>query len=267
MEDLIDYHQFPDVESALKMATILEKNNVYYEIDDSALRFALNQSNSPSDRQVILRIKSSDVEKANSLIWSDNSNGDHFLYTFQDSDLVDVIANPEDWSPEEQEIARRIIRERNLRFTPDEIQSSRYARNKEKDQQQKEAGYLSNKNAGWFLIIGVLSIVNTFIFFNGWMAQFIFGLGITQAIDVTLYQIAGQYEWISLLISCLFSSIFIWLWYFARKGNKGAFLTGIIIYALDMGLCLYLQQWSFAVFHMCVLCFLTYGYWKLLRNV
>ncbi len=85
------------------------------------------------------------------------------------------------------------------------------------------------RGAGWFLTIGLLSGVNSLLQIFDAKIRFIFGLGITQV------------RW-------------------AKTGSQGAFLGGMIAYALDGVLLLYFSMWLDAAVHAYALWMIWQGY-------
>jgi hypothetical protein len=99
---------------------------------------------------------------------------------------------------------------------------------------------------GWFYWIGGLSIVNIGMGFAD--RKFLFGLGITELVDAVAQ--AGEHASLPLLaLSVAISLGFIGLGYQGRKGKQGFILAGLVVYALDAGLLLVIQDWLSAAFH------------------
>jgi hypothetical protein len=113
--------------------------------------------------------------------------------------------------------------------------------------------------AGWFYWLAGLSLVNTAIdFFKGdW--TFLFGLGITKLVAAFTSE-GGVDPMITLAINVLLIGVFVAFGAMAIKKSKPMYLVGIIVYGLDLLLCLLLQIWLFAVFHAWVMWQLIRGY-------
>ena len=116
MSDYIIYATFPDKEQAISLIALLQDANIEYEIDESSSLFKALASDQPIFDRIKIKINASDVERVDSLIEQDNETAsvEHFLYTFSDEDLVDVIKNSKEWTQEEAEIAKKIIIERGI---------------------------------------------------------------------------------------------------------------------------------------------------------
>jgi len=91
--------------------------------------------------------------------------------------------------------------------------------------------------ASWFFWIAALSILNSIIFMFNLDWNFVIGLGVTQILDFagkafSENMISGV-KYLSLAINILLSAIFIVIGLYAQKGSRKAFLSGMILYALD----------------------------------
>ena len=184
----------------------------------------------------------------------------HYLFSFSDTDIKDVIANPTDWTSEEQFIANQIIKKRGLVITAEDIHK---ARNKKAELEKSEIPAISkhtNKAYQWLFIIGYLSIINTIIQSTKSTVHFIFGLGITQITDAVSISTFENNSLFSFLISFLISGIFIALGYFAKSKYKWAYLTGLILYGLDTSIFVYSSDWLSTAFHLFVLFAIIRGY-------
>jgi hypothetical protein len=119
-----------------------------------------------------------------------------------------------------------------------------------------------------FYWIGALSIINSIIsIFNGSL-YFVVGLGATLFVDVVAAQLASQMPEIGtlarafgLILSLVISGIFGLFGYLAGKGQRWAFLAGMVAYGLDAILMLAFQEWIGFLFHL----YFLWGLWNGLR--
>jgi len=109
------------------------------------------------------------------------------------------------------------------------------------------------RGAGWFLTIGLLSGVNSLLQIFDAKIRFIFGLGITR--------VMGQGgTTVILVVDGLFIVMLILCSRWAKTGSQGAFLGGMIAYALDGVLLLYFSMWLDAAVHAYALWMIWQGY-------
>ena len=266
MDNFIEYQRFPTIESAVELIDILEENDISYRINDSLGSFDIAASSmSPFDKQVVVFIEEENFEKVNLLFINDNSpkedntDNDHYLYSFSDEDIIEVIANPEDWAELEVTLAKQIVKQRDLKITAEAIKSARKERFEEQLKVEAETKAQVSGGYSWFLWIGILSIINSIdILFHNQLF-FIFGLGITPFIDSLTNVSKRDYNVIGLIINVFISSIFIFLWIFAKRKQRWAFLFGMILYGLDTLLFVIIKDWWCVGFHVFVLTMIYYG--------
>jgi hypothetical protein len=100
-------------------------------------------------------------------------------------------------------------------------------------EQKLRAERVVKAGASWFLMVGVLSLVNSVLSMSGTGIRFIFGLGIAEFVDAFAKQ-AGQVGIVpNLIINACFAGLFLLFWNFAKKGEQWAFFVGIAFYAID----------------------------------
>lgn len=265
MSNFVEYKEFISFDLAADLLSLLDQNDIKYEIDDSSMRFSLVPYENLNGK-VIVKIQGTDIQKADELILMHVPQKEvgHFLNMFSDEDLIDVIANPYDWTDKEVNIAQDLITQRGIVVSAEVIKLAR------KDQSRKieeeKPVVLPNKSYVWFMWIGILSIINSILIISKANLRFMFGLGYTQIIDGLFYNASQNVKIIGLLISVLSTSIFFLIWYYAKLKNPWAYLIGIILYSLDMLIFIVYKDWLNAGFHVYVLLLLIFGYSRLLKT-
>ena len=116
------------------------------------------------------------------------------------------------------------------------------------------------RGAGWFLTIGLLSGVNSLLQIFDAKIRFIFGLGITQVVDAVARGMGQRGTIVILVVDGLFIVMLILCSRWARTGSQGAFLGGMVAYALDGVLLLYFSMWLDAAVHAYALWMIWQGY-------
>ena len=116
------------------------------------------------------------------------------------------------------------------------------------------------RGASWFLTIAILSGINVLLEAFDAKIRFIFGLGITEVVDA-LGKGAGQNGMlVTLALDGVFLLMLILCWKWAKAGSQGAFVAGMIAYALDGVLLLYFRVWLDAAVHAYALYMIWQGY-------
>ncbi|HKD50603.1 MAG TPA: hypothetical protein VKB90_07395 [Candidatus Acidoferrum sp.] len=116
------------------------------------------------------------------------------------------------------------------------------------------------RGASWFLTIAILSGINSVLQIVDAKIRFIFGLGITQVVDA-MGKGAGQNGmFITIAVDGVFLLMLLLCWKWAKTGSQGAFLVGMIAYALDGVLLLKFSMWLDAAVHAYALYMMWQGF-------
>jgi len=117
------------------------------------------------------------------------------------------------------------------------------------DQRKINAAAQVARGARWFYWIAGLSLVNSAIGIFGGGVHFVIGLGITQVFDVLTKPFGGTGIVLDVVINGTVAAVVCLFGVFASKGQKWAFLVGMVLYGMD-GLLLLLGGDYFSVaFH------------------
>lgn len=110
--------------------------------------------------------------------------------------------------------------------------------------------------ASWFYWVAGLSLINSVVAFTGSDWRFLIGLGITQILDALGAEFGGAGKVIVLLLNLMVAGVFILFGFFANKRHLWAFITGMVLFALDGVIFILAQDWIGVGFHAFVLfCF------------
>jgi uncharacterized membrane protein len=123
--------------------------------------------------------------------------------------------------------------------------------------------------ASWFYWIAGVSIINTLITLGGSEWNFLIGLGATQFIDAIALLIANEVNpsislvirGVGLVLSLTLAGLFILFGWLASKAFAWAFIIGMVFYALDAVLFVFLGSWLSVGLHVFALLGI-YGGWK-----
>ena len=116
------------------------------------------------------------------------------------------------------------------------------------------------RGAGWFLTIAILSGVNSLLQIFDAKIRFIFGLGITQVVDALGHGGSQNGMILTIALDGIFIAMLILCSKWAKAGSQGAFLGGMIAYALDGVLLLLFSMWLDAAVHAYALWMIWQGY-------
>jgi len=263
MDEFTEYARFPSLEDANNIIAKFESNDIAFRIDDRRESIAMASFTSPLENQLIILVRMEDLDKINSLLADPKDDNrqisfDHFLHTFSDEDLIEVVTSNSNWSKEEQSLAQKIITERGIEITAEKVKSIRKYSDPTITQFQPTTD--ARGSAGWFLVIGVLSIFNTLVLAFESNFRFIFGLGITQIVDSLLLNSSGVFRFVGMLINIGISSLFLVIYRYAKQKNGWAYIAGLTLYGLDALIFLVIKDWLGLGFHTLALFIIGSGF-------
>lgn len=116
------------------------------------------------------------------------------------------------------------------------------------------------RGARWFLTIAVLSGINSLLQIINAPVHFIFGLGITQVVDAAGHGSGQNGMFWTIALDGIFILMLILCSRWAKAGSQGAFIGGMIAYALDGLLLLLFSAWLDAAVHAYALYMIWQGY-------
>jgi hypothetical protein len=115
----------------------------------------------------------------------------------------------------------------------------------------------SLSGARWFYWVAALSVINSVVALADGQWSFLAGLGITQVISGFALglsaELGGAVTVIALALDLIVALIFVGLGVLAQKQNTWAFIVGMLIYALDGMIFLFVRDWLSLAFHAFVL--------------
>jgi hypothetical protein len=123
---------------------------------------------------------------------------------------------------------------------------------------------LAHSGANWFFWIAGFSVVNSLILLANGQWNFLIGLGVTQLIDGVAQgaaeNLGGTATVVALFLDAMVAGFFVVMALLARRGFGWAFMLGMVVYALDGLLFLYVQQWFNVAFHAFALFYIYRGF-------
>ncbi len=114
--------------------------------------------------------------------------------------------------------------------------------------------------AGWFYWIAALSAINTVASLSGSSWRFMFGLGITQFIDVVAHEAGSLGTVIAIVLDLIVLGLFILFGFFAARRHNWSFIVGMVLFALDGLIFLLVPDWLGVGLHVFALYCLFKGF-------
>lgn len=133
MEQIITVKKFNNEDDFIAFLQILDENNIFHEseifnstIDPATFR--------PVEKDFVVRVKQSDFIKVNKILDEialnniQNVDKDHYLFSFSDSELYDILAKPDEWSAFDYHLAKKVLKEKGKNIDEEFLHSLKKAR-------------------------------------------------------------------------------------------------------------------------------------------
>lgn len=165
--DFVAFKKFDVRERVEALTTLLQEQGIEFKVtEDRSSLDSLYGGDRPT--HYYLNLKQADFERANALLFSigekemDLVGKDHYLYTFTDEELFEVLSKPDEWNELDFNLSKRILKERGKEINDDTIDLLRKQRIK--DLAQPDESHTTWIYAGYIMAIlgGILGV------FIGW---------------------------------------------------------------------------------------------------
>lgn len=179
-DDYTLFRKFFDFGRAEEFGMVLKDNGIEYQIVDNAPPVDITFTGNPLEKEILVKIKQSDFEKANKLFeeQSESINDqvveDHYLYDFSNEELYDVLKKYDEWSEIDFKLAQKILTERGEEINSDLVSKFKKERLDYLEKPEKShnlwivAGYVFSILGGVLgIFIGWLLMTNKKILPNG----------------------------------------------------------------------------------------------------
>ncbi len=133
MQEFITIKTFHYEADYFNFLEILESREIPYQtetfnstLDPASLR--------PLEKEFNVKVRQMDFSQVNSLLDNiaaeavKNADRDHYLFSFSDIELYEIIAKPDEWSAFDYHLAKKIIKERGKTIDDDFLRSLKKAR-------------------------------------------------------------------------------------------------------------------------------------------
>ncbi len=150
---------------AEQLADRLTKNGIECEIENNQELFDPSFSNNTIASDIAIKIKSKDFAAAHKTLEDfykqdlDNVDKDYYLFTFEDQELLDIIAKPDEWGHFDYQLAQKILKVRGKEINPEVALLLKEKRLHELSKPEAATKYMIYSGYTSAIVIGVAGIV------------------------------------------------------------------------------------------------------------
>ena len=125
--DFVTFYTAFSVEEANEVSSILRKENIDSIIEDNSLSFDASFANNNLENNIILKIQKKNFKKANEILEDlaeinlKEIDDDHYLNSFSDKELIEILKKSDEWSKEDYCLSIKILNSRGKKITKKNI--------------------------------------------------------------------------------------------------------------------------------------------------
>ncbi len=172
--EFIKYRDFFEKETANDLIALLRENNVEYKIEEYRDSIAFTNRQNLLGNVTTVKIKQEDFPRVDELIAAQakvqlaDVASDHYLYSFTNEELLDVLGKPDEWSAIDYQLSKNILITRGIRVDDEML-------NKLKNERLKALAQPEIAQTWWVWFGYAIAIVGVLIgpFFGGMIGIFI----------------------------------------------------------------------------------------------
>ena len=149
VEEFITFQKFNDRNSAIELGDFFKEKNLDYLLEDNSLSFDPTFANNDFGKEFCIKIKKYDFDKANNLLIEKSGNeifeidDNHYLLSFSDDELFDVILKRDEWNSFDVSFAEKLLKERGKEVSQEKIEELKNSRILELSKpEQSQKGYI-----------------------------------------------------------------------------------------------------------------------------
>lgn len=130
-EPFLTFRKFNDPAMASEMAGKLKEHGIPVEIEDSGKLFDPSFANNYIERDIRLKLRARDFSAADTIMQTyylqqvDQVGDDHYLFQFSDTELLEIVRNPDEWGYLDYVLAGKILKEHGISIPPKELKRFR----------------------------------------------------------------------------------------------------------------------------------------------
>ena len=166
--EYVTYRKFFEEDEVKGLTDLLNEKGIAYEVSEDRESLDSLYGDKQFTRQFNVKIQKSDFQKLDAVLHDiasqelDAVDRDHYLFSFNDDELFDIVAKPDEWNEFDYQLAQRILKERGKEIDPGTV-------SKLKEDRIRELAKPEEKQRGWIYAGYISSLLGgLFGVFIGW---------------------------------------------------------------------------------------------------
>jgi lipopolysaccharide export system protein LptC len=131
------FERFPAAENAAALVALLEQHQIEFRLEENRRGFDPTFAHNPLITDVVVKVRRRDFAKVYQLLEENarhqtaDLQESHYFQQFNTDELLDVLRKPEEWSKNDVTLARKMLEERGVNISEEEISRMKEAHRKE----------------------------------------------------------------------------------------------------------------------------------------
>jgi hypothetical protein len=127
MNQYLSYQKFATNDDALSFIYLLKKHNIRFKIEDTTQIFDPTWANNNHELKVNVMVFADDFSKLDIILENqselsiDDFDKEHYLFNFNNDELINILKKSDEWSIQDRILARKILEQKQIMFSNEEI--------------------------------------------------------------------------------------------------------------------------------------------------
>lgn len=163
MNEFLSYRHFRTIEESAELTTILNENSIEYIIEEESASVDVTFTGN-LEVEFHVKLHQEDFEKVNELMEKeaaeivDQIDSSYYLYQFTNEELFEILEKPDEWNELDYSLAKKIIKQRGVSISDEEVTGLKLLRNDELAQPEKASSFLIFMGYAFAIAGGLLGI-------------------------------------------------------------------------------------------------------------
>jgi len=163
--NFLAFRTFPTLEQAVEFAAWLNQNGIKTQLGDNIPSFDISFAGDTSQYQYEVQISPSEFERAEQVLSTESENlrdeidESHYLYSFSDEELFDVLAKPDEWNKLDYKLAQEILERKGHSVDSARLNALKQTRMEELARPEKSRSFWIVIGYIWAILGGAIGIV------------------------------------------------------------------------------------------------------------
>jgi Superfamily I DNA and RNA helicases len=170
--NFLAFRTFPTLEQAVELAASLNQHGIKTQLGDNIPSFDVSFASNTFQHQYEVQISSSEFDRAEQVLSTEYENlreevdESHYLYSFSDEELFDVLAKPDEWNKLDYKLAREILGSRGHNIDSARLNALKQTRMEELAKPEKSRSFWIAIGYIWAISGGAIGIVIGYLLYS-----------------------------------------------------------------------------------------------------